>query len=111
MRPVRVTVSSQAASKPIPMDHYIGPFNVGLGAVVAAGSTLSYDVEHTFDDINDPNFDADTAAWFPNSGMTGRSASTDGNYAFPVTAIRINVTAYTAGSVTLTAVQAGRTGG
>ena len=109
MRPIRVTVGALDASEPIPMDHYIGPFNVGLGVIVAPGSTLTYTVEHTFDDINDPAFDADTATWFPNSGMSAKTASLDGNYAFPITAIRLNVTAYTTGSATLVAVQAGRT--
>lgn len=111
MRPIRVTVASQAASEPIPLDHYIGPFNVGLGVSVAAGSTLTYSVQHTFDDINDPAFDPDTATWFANSGLSAKASSLDGNYAFPVTAVRLNVTAYTSGSATMTVVQAGRTGG
>ena len=110
MRPIRVTLSAAGASSPIPLDHYIGPFNVGLGVSVAAGSTLTYTVQHTFDDVNSPSFDADTATWYPNSSLSAKTASLDGNYAFPVTAIRLNVTAYTAGSATMTVVQAGRTG-
>lgn len=110
MRPVRVTVASQVASAPIPLDHYQGPFNVGVGVVVAAGSTLTYSVQHTFDDVWDPDFDASTATWFTNSALGSKQTTLDGNYAFPVTAIRLNVTAYTSGSVTMTAVQAGMPG-
>lgn len=110
MRPIRVTVSSQTTSNPIPMDHYQGPFNVGLGVAVSAGATLTYSVQHTFDDIWAPGFDASTAVWYTNSGLGAKSTTLDGNYAFPVTAIRLNVTAYTSGSATMTVVQAGMPG-
>ena len=36
---------------------------------------------------------------FDHATVTGKSASSDGNYAYNVTAIRLNVTAYTSGSV------------
>ena len=110
MRPVRVTVASQTASAPIPLDHYQGPFNVGIGVAVAAGSTLTYSVQHTFDDVWAEGFDPSTAVWFTNSALGSKNNTLDGNYAFPVTAIRLNVTAYTSGSVTMTAVQAGMPG-
>lgn len=110
MRPQRVTVSSLAASSPIQVDTYIDPFNVGLGVVVAGGSTLTYTVQHTFDDIYAKDYNPASGTWFDNDTLTSQSASADGNYAFPVTAIRLNVTAYTAGSVTMTVIQAGRGG-
>lgn len=40
-----------------------------------------------------------------NSSVSGNTSSVDGNYAFPVKAIRLNVTAWTAGTATLTVVQ------
>jgi hypothetical protein len=52
-----------------------------------------------------------TGNWFQNSSVTAQTASANGNYAFPVRAIRLNVTAYTSGSATLTLVQAGVMGG
>lgn len=110
MRPVRVTVSSQAASAPIPLDHYQGPFNVGIGVAVSAGATLTYSVQHTFDDVNAAGFDPSTAVWYTNSALGAKNTTLDGNYAFPVTAVRLNVTAYTSGSVTMTLVQAGMPG-
>lgn len=42
---------------------------------------------------------------FDHSSLTGKTANADGNYAYPVSAIRLNVTAYTSGKVTLTAIQ------
>ena len=110
MRPVRVTVSSQAASAPIPLDHYQGPFNVGIGVAVSAGATLTYSVQHTFDDVWAQGFDPSTAVWYPNASLAAKTTTLDGNYAFPVTAIRLNVTSYTSGSATMTVVQAGMPG-
>jgi len=111
MRPIRVTVGAQAASAPIPLDHYRGPFNVGIGVVLSSGANLTYTVEHTFDDVWAADFDPDTAAWFANSGITNQTASRDGNYAFPVAAIRLRVSAYTGGTATMTVIQAGVPGG
>jgi hypothetical protein len=110
MRPIRVTVGALGASAPIPLDTYRGPFNVGVGVAVAAGSTLTYTVEHTFDDIYAPTFNAATAVWYSNTGLSAKTASDNGNYAFPVMAVRLNVTAYTSGSATMTVLQAGSPG-
>jgi hypothetical protein len=99
MRPQSVTVSSVAASAPIPVDHKI-PANIGFGVVMSG--TLTYTVEHTFDNIFDT---AVTPTWFPNTSVSAETTSVDGNYAFPVRAIRLNVTAYTSGAATLTVLQ------
>lgn len=110
MRPIRVTVGSQAASSVIPLDTYKDPFNVSIGVALSAGATLTYSVQHTFDDVNDPAFDPTTATWFSNSGLSAKTTSLDGNYAFPVTAIRLNVSAYTSGTAQMTVIQAGMPG-
>jgi hypothetical protein len=39
--------------------------------------------------------------------MVSKTTSFDGNYAYPVTAIRLNVTVWVSGTATMTAVQAG----
>lgn len=107
MRPIRVTVSSATVSNVIPLDQYISPFNLGLGVSLSAGASLTYTVQHTFDDIFSPTFDPATANWFSHATMVNKTTSFDGNYAYPVTAIRLNVTVYTSGSATMTVVQAG----
>jgi hypothetical protein len=43
--------------------------------------------------------------WFPNSGLNAQTANSNGNYAFPVRAISVNVTAGT-GTVTANLIQA-----
>jgi len=110
MRPIRVTVSSQTASAPIPMDSYRGPFNVGVGVVISAGGSLTYTVQHTFDDVFAKDFTPATATWFSNVSLSSKTTSSDGNYSFPVTAIRLNVVAWASGSATMTLIQAGMPG-
>ena len=58
-------------------------------------------VEHTFDNP----FTTASPVAFPHSVLAGISASTDSNYFFPVTAIRLTCTSYTSGSGILTIVQ------
>ena len=100
MRPQVITQSSAGTSAWIPLDYKQNPFNVGFG-VVASG-TLTYDIEHTFDDVLQAGV---TPTAFKHSTVTAQTTSKDGNYAFPVRAVRINVTAYTSGSATLTLLQ------
>ncbi len=102
MRPTSITVSSAASSAWIPLDYKQNPFNIGLGCVVSAGGSLTYKVQHTFDDVFDTSV---TPTAFDHSSVTGETTSTDGNYAFPVRAIRLTVTAYTSGDVTMTVLQ------
>lgn len=88
-------------------DYYVRPFNIGIGTIV--NSTAStFNVEHTFDYTGSSTFISSNATWFPNTGITAKSTNTDGNYAYPVTAIRLNVTTGSAtGTVQLVAIQAG----
>lgn len=99
MRPQVIQQTGVGQSAWIPMDYKQSPFNVGMGAVVSG--TVTYQVEHTFDD---PYVIGGTPVAFVHSSMTGLSANGDGNYAFPIRAIRVNVTAGT-GSATLTILQ------
>jgi hypothetical protein len=106
-RPVRVTVASVASSAVIPLELNVDPFNVGIGCDVSAGASLTYTVQHTFDDVYSTSFDPATATWFSNSAIVAQTADKDGNYAYPVTAVRLTVTARVSGSVTMTVIQAG----
>lgn len=110
MRPVVQTVSSLANSTPIPLDTYQDPFNVSVAAVLSGGASLTYTVQHTFDDVFAKDFDPSTATWFNHASLASKTTSSDGNYAFPVRAVRISVGAYTSGSVTFTVIQAGMPG-
>jgi hypothetical protein len=97
----RVSVSSATTSAAIPVDYRQNPFTIGFGVDVGAG-TLTFKVQHTFDNIYDP---AVTAVWFDHPTVTGKPANTDGNYAAPVRALRLNVTAWTSGTATMTVLQ------
>lgn len=99
MRPQVISLTGTGRSAWIPLDYKQSPFNVGLGAVV--NGTVTYDIEHTFDDV----FNSDvTPVAFKHSTLVTKSANADGNYAFPIRAVRINNTAGT-GTTTLTILQ------
>lgn len=111
MRPVRLTVASATSSPVVPLDQYCDPFNVSVAVTLSAGANLTYTVEHTYDDVQSPTFDPATATWFPNTALSAKTASTEGNYILPVSALRLRVSAYTAGTATLNVLQAGILGG
>jgi hypothetical protein len=100
MRPQVISKAASGTSAWIPLDYKQSPFNVGLGLVITG--TLTADIEHTFDDVFDPSV---TPTAFKHSTLVSKTASADGNYAFPIRAVRINNTAYTSGTATLTILQ------
>lgn len=100
MRQQIATKTGTGSSNVLPMDLYISPFNVGFG-VVATG-TVTYTVQHTFDD---PQTVA-SPVWFSHPTIAAKSDNQDGNYAFPVAAIKVLVTAG-AGTAAMTLIQAG----
>ena len=100
MRQQIATKTGTGSSNVLPMDTYISPFNVGFG-VVATG-TVTYTVQHTFDN---PQTVA-SPVWFSHPTIAAESDNEDGNYAFPVAAIKVLVTAGT-GTATMTLIQAG----
>ncbi len=101
MRPKKVTVSGVATSAWIPVDYKQDPMNIGIGCVLVSG-TGTYTVEHTFDDVFDS---AVTPVAFANSGITAQTASKDGNYAYPVRAVRLKVTVSSSAVVSMTIIQ------
>lgn len=88
-------------------DYNVTPFNLGLGVVVSSANT--YTVEHTFDVLGATStLSATGATWFAHSTLANLSSNAVGNYAFPVAAIRLNVTSGTSTStVKLTIISAG----
>lgn len=102
MYPKTITVTGVGTSAWIPMDRHQTPFNVGFGVVINSG-TATYTVEHTFTNVLDPN--APTPVAFPNSTVAAQTANKDGNYAFPIAALRLNVTASSGGTVSITLIQ------
>lgn len=90
-------------------DLMLNPFAIGIGCVVnSTSAATAYNVEHTFDATGSSAFISSNATWFQNSTISAASSNLTGNYAFPVTAIRLNVTAGSSvATISLTAIQAG----
>lgn len=103
MRPVVINLSAIAASGPHLPDTQQADFKLGLQLVFSGTATAS--VETTMDDLHDSTL---TPTWFPVLDLSAISANTQGNVFFPVTGVRLNVTALTGGDVRLTILQ-GRT--
>jgi len=105
MMPVVVTVNGTGVSRAIYPDIMQNPFQIGVGiesnvALGSAAATMGWQVEHTFDytTVWSPTWNGTTAVWIANSGLNGtaigstaNATSANGNYAFPVAAIRLNV--------------------
>lgn len=99
MRPQVIKQTGTGSTAWIPLDYKQSPFNVGFGVVVSG--TVTYTIEHTFDDVFDSSI---TPTAFQHSTVVGQSANANSNYAFPVRAVRITISAGT-GSATLTLLQ------
>ncbi len=104
MRRIELSKTGAGASAVSPMNLNTSPFNVGFAVIVSG--TVNYTVQHTFDDVYSPTFDASTATWFSHPTIASLAANADGNYAFPVTAIRLLVNSG-GGTATLVLLQAG----
>lgn len=102
MKVQTVSKTGTGSTTPLVMNANISPFNVGFG--VAVTGTVNYTVEHTFDDPS-VAFGVSTT-WFPHPSVASQAAAADGNYAFPVTAIRLTVNSG-GGTATLKLIQAG----
>ena len=99
MRPQIFSQAGVGTSAWIPLDYKQSPFNVGFGAVT--NGTVTYDIEHTFDDVFDSSI---TPTAFKHATLVAQNTNKDGNYIVPIRAIRVNVTAGT-GSATVTLLQ------
>jgi hypothetical protein len=104
MRPIVLAVTGVANSSVAPMNINTSPFNVGFGVTVSG--TINYTVQHTFDNVWSSTFDPSTATWFDHPTIASQTTNKDGNYAFPVSAIRV-IGNSGGGTATLTLLQAG----
>ena len=94
-----VSKTGTGSSSALVMNTNQTPFNVGFGVIVSG--TVNYTVQHTFDD---PAVGFTT--WFSHPTVASQAANADGNYAFPVTGIKLLVNSGD-GTATLKLVQAG----
>lgn len=103
MRPVRVSLTgSPDSSDVIPIDQYLTPTNISINVEVTG--TITWFVEHTYDDVWDSAFNPATAQWV----QTATGVDVDGEVAVvsPPIAFRLRTSAG-AGTAAMTLVQAG----
>ena len=100
MRRQEVTLGAVGVSSPLPVDTFATVFNIGIGCSISSGATLTYSVQHTFDDVYAAGYNPATGNWFTHPTLSARTTSADSSYNAPVTAVRLNVTAWTSGTVT-----------
>ena len=102
MKVQTVSQTNAGSSNAIVINTNTNPCNVGLGIVITDG-TPTYTIQHTFDD---PSSDLNTSTnWFTHPTLFDQTDNADGNYAFPITAVKVVVSG--TGTVVLKLVQAG----
>ncbi len=94
-----VSKTGVGSSTALVMNTNVTPFNVGFGVIVSG--TVNYTVQHSFDDPA-----AGFTTWFAHPSVASETTNQDGNYAFPVTGIKLLVNSGD-GTATLKLVQAG----
>ena len=99
MKVQTVSQTGTGSSDALVMNTNISPFNVGFGVVVTG--TVTYSVQHTFDDPA-----TGFTTWFSHPTVAAETANADGNYAFPVTGVKLLVSSGT-GTATMNLIQAG----
>jgi hypothetical protein len=99
MKVQTVSKTGVGSSAAIPMNTNISPFNVGFGVIVTG--TVNYTIQHTFDD---PAVGFTT--WFSHPSVASQAVNADGNYAFPVTGVKVLVNSGD-GTAQLKLIQAG----
>jgi hypothetical protein len=86
---------------------YINPVaSMGYGFTVSSGASLTYKLQHTYDDVFDASQSGSSAkTWFDDATTTGKTAAFNYSMTNAVRGSRIVLTVYTSGTVTGTLVQ------
>lgn len=98
-RPLRTSADAAGPSSPIVLNSQYQDFNVTLQGE-QNGATATWDIEATVDNVMRPGA---TLTWVKLD--TGKSADFSRALTQPYQAVRLNVTAYTSGTVILKALQ------
>lgn len=111
MRPVVVAVTGNGGTRnsaPVVLDYKLTPFNVGL-FFATTGATTAFKVQFSGDDpwaTYATNYNTD-AVWQDHPFMTAMTATSSGNVAFAVRAVRLQANASGTDTGTFTVVQSG----
>ncbi len=102
MTPQVISLSSAGSTAWIPVDYKQNPFYINLALVLSDTPSLTCKVEYTLDNVFDSSI---TPTAFTHTGLSSVSTNTTGSITYPIRAFRLTVTAWTSGTVTLTALQ------
>lgn len=91
------TTTDATCSNWVVLNQFAVPFNVSFGGVIVAGGPLTWGIEHTFQDVMQADASTRPIYVFAHGEVTAAGTAADGNYAFPVGAVRLKITGATSG--------------
>lgn len=77
-------------------------------AGVTDANVITYTVDNSGVSVSNAGATVSRMRVFDHPTVTSKTTLQDGNYAFPISAMRLNVTSYTSGKATLTIIQSGK---
>ena len=92
----------------IPLDHYMTPFEVRVVCAITAGANLTYGLDMTLSDVMADGFMEDDAVIFDHGTVNAETASVNGVIDKVVRAVRLAVTGFVGGTVTMQLAQSGQ---
>lgn len=100
-----VSLTATGQSNAIPVNvHSTGQLPIGIVLDFTTGTGVgTCNAEFTYDDL--PTIAAGGAHWFAFPNLSSKSATTMDNPIMPCIAVRLNVTAYTSGTITMRVIQ------
>lgn len=102
MTPQVISLSSAGSTAWIPVDYIQNPYYISLALVFSNTPNLTCKVEYTLDNVFDTLV---TPTAFAHTSLTNITTNTTGSITYPIRAFRLTVTAWTSGTVTVTALQ------
>lgn len=91
-------------------DRWQSPYNNSLAVYLSSGAAMTWTVQHTLSNKEanySPSTFAASATWVATDGMSGVSATGEGNLAYPAVAVRLLISAYTSGTAMFICIQGG----
>ena len=82
-------------------------FNVGFGVDISSSANLTYAAQATYEDMHSTGSGESDVTAYTHPTVTGETTAVSGVYTSPPWAMRVAITAHTAGSVTLRVLQSG----
>src|SRR5580693_39252 len=111
--PQYATLTTVSCSATIVLDYRNkGPFNASVAVTGSSSGTFTYAVLYTLDDQQfltnlGTSLASRTPVFFPDANLNGASSNGTSNYMFPVTGVRLSLSAVSSAVVTMCVIQGG----